>query len=158
MTDPVFMIDRLAEATNRHDLDAMELCFAPEYRCSMPAHPSRDFRGSAQMRRNWEQIFMFVPDLRADLRRTAANGDTVWSEWEFRGTRRDGTPHHMTGCVIFGVSHGVAEWGRFFMEPVERAGKPLTKPSASRWCDDDSHRRRHRSYGACPRLALARAR
>jgi ketosteroid isomerase-like protein len=125
MTDPVFMIDRLAEATNRHDLDAMELCFAPEYRCSIPAHPSRDFRGSAQMRRNWEQIFMFVPDLRADLRRTAANGDTVWSEWEFRGTRRDGTPHHMTGCVIFGVSHGVAEWGRFFMEPVEEGGETV---------------------------------
>jgi ketosteroid isomerase-like protein len=114
------MIDRLVDATNRHDLDAMERCFAPEYRVSTPAHPSRDFQGAAQVRRNWEQIFAFVPDVEVKVLRTAADADTVWSEWEFSGTRRDGSPHHLRGCVIFGVNYGVAEWGRFFMEPVDQ--------------------------------------
>lgn len=46
------------------------------------------------------------------------DGDTIWSEWEHRGTRPDGTPFLMRGVMIFGVADGVASWMRFYLEPV----------------------------------------
>ena len=84
--------------------------------------PARSFRGREQVRRNWEQIFAFVPDLRAEVTRSTIDGETVWTEWEMTGTRRDGTAHQMRGIVLFGVRDGVAQWARFYLEPVDLAG------------------------------------
>ena len=53
-------------------------------------------------RANWEQIFAFVPDVRAEVLRTSVEGETVWSEWEMNGTRNDGTAHQMRGVILFG--------------------------------------------------------
>jgi ketosteroid isomerase-like protein len=114
------MVDRLLQATNDHDVDGVAECFAEDYENETPAHPARSFRGRAQVRRNWEQIFAFVPDLRADVTRSAADGETVWTEWDMTGTRRDGTPHHMRGVVVFGVRDGVAQWARLYLEPVDQ--------------------------------------
>ncbi len=119
MDGPQAMVDRLLRATNDHDLDALVACFSEDYENETPAHPARAFRGREQVRRNWEQIFSFVPDLRADVKRTAIDGDTAWSEWEMTGTRHDGTAHCMRGTVIFGVRDGVAHWARFYLEPVD---------------------------------------
>jgi hypothetical protein len=71
------------------------------------------------VRRNWEQIFAAIPDLTAEVLRCAVDGDTAWTEWEHRGTRPDGSRHLMRGVVIFGVGGGVAEWARFYLEPVQ---------------------------------------
>src|SRR6266699_2416181 len=111
-------IDRLVRATNQHDLEAMAACFSEDYLNETPAHPARGFRGRAQIRRNWEQIFTFVPDLRAEVLRCAIDGDVAWTEWVMTGTRRDGTAHHMRGVVVFGVRDDVACWARFYLEPV----------------------------------------
>jgi hypothetical protein len=46
----------------------------------------------------------------------------VWTEWEHRGTRPDGSPHLMRGVVIFGVEDGLIDWARFYLEPVEAGG------------------------------------
>jgi ketosteroid isomerase-like protein len=113
------MVQRLLRATNDHDLEALVACFAAEYENATPVHPSRGFRGTAQVRRNWEQIFAFVPDLRAEVTRICADGDVVWTEWEMTGTRRDGSAHCMRGVIIFGVDGSVARWARFYLEPVE---------------------------------------
>ena len=94
---PLAMIDRLATSTNAHDVDALVDCFAADYRNETPAHPARGFTGREQVRRNWQQIFAAVPDLHAVVLRSAVAGDTVWSEWEMSGTRRDGTAHLMRG-------------------------------------------------------------
>jgi hypothetical protein len=117
--EPELMIDRLLQATNDHDLEALVGCFAEDYENQTPAHPARGFAGRGQVRRNWEQIFAFVPDLRAKLTRSAVDGDTIWSEWEMTGTRRDKSAHLMRGVVIFGVREGVAQWARFYLEPVD---------------------------------------
>ena len=119
MDGPQAMIDRLLSATNAHDLDGLVGCFSEDYQNETPVHPGRSFQGRDQVRRNWQQIFSFVPDLRAEVHRTVVDGDTVWSEWEMTGTRRDGTPHCMRGTVIFGVRGGVAQWARFYLEPVD---------------------------------------
>ena len=119
MSEPQLMIDRLSRATNDHDLEALVGCFAEDYENETPAHPRRSFRGNEQVRRNWERLFTFVPDLRAEVTRSAVDGDVVWSEWEMSGTRRDGSTHRMRGVVIFGVESDVARWARFYLEPVD---------------------------------------
>lgn len=112
------LADRLCRATNEHDLDALSACFAVDYRNETPVHPARRFQGRAQVRKNWEQIFAAVPDLTAQVH-WVADKDVVWSEWEMRGTRPDGSAHLMRGVVIFGVEQGLAAWARFYLEPVQ---------------------------------------
>jgi ketosteroid isomerase-like protein len=112
-------IDRLVSATNEHDLDALVACFADDYRNETPVHPARSFQGQEQVRRNWEQIFAFVPDLRADVLEAVIDGDTAWTEWEMTGTRRDGSAHQMRGVIVFGVHDDRAQWARFYLEPVD---------------------------------------
>lgn len=118
---PGAMVERLSRALNDHDLDAITGCFTSDYRNDTPAHPARGFQGRSQVRRNWEQILSAVPDITAEMR-WIADGDTVWSEWEMRGTRLDGSPHLMRGVVIFGVEGDQAAWARFYLEPVQEGG------------------------------------
>src|SRR6266540_5425477 len=102
-----------------------------------PAHPQRGFRGNQQVRRNWGQIFDGVPDLRARLPRMVVDGDTVWTEWDISGTRRDGAAFLMRGVSIFGVAEGRLAWVRYYLEPVEEASG-----------DVDAHTRRVVGNGA----------
>jgi len=119
MTATQAMVDRLVGATNEHDAEAVAACFAEDYENETPVHPARGFRGRAQVRQNWEQIFAFVPDLRAEVISSVIAGETAWTEWEMTGTRRDGTEHQMRGVVLFGVRDGLAQWARFYLEPVD---------------------------------------
>ena len=113
---------RLRDAVNRHDLDAIVDCFAPDFVNETPAHPARSFRGRDQVRRNWAQIFAAVPNLKAEMIDCVCNGDTVWTEWEMRGTRLDGAHHLMRGVSIFEVADEAFTSVRFYLEPVEQAG------------------------------------
>ena len=122
MTESLATIDRLVSATNQHDLEALVACFSEDYLNETPAHPARGFRGRAQVRRNWEQIFAFVPDIRVEVVRSAVDGDAVWTEWEMGGTRRDGKPHRMCGVIVFGVGEDTIRWARFYLEPVDESG------------------------------------
>jgi ketosteroid isomerase-like protein len=115
------VIERLQRATNEHDVDAIAACFAPDYRSTAPVHPARDFTGRDQVRRNWTQILGAVGDLRADVLATAVAGDTVWTEWEHRGTRPDGSGHLIRGVVIFEVRDELISGARFYLEPVDAA-------------------------------------
>jgi ketosteroid isomerase-like protein len=122
--DPGALVQRLLKSVNDHDLEALAACFAPNYRNETPVHPVRGFEGREQVRRNWQQILAGVPDLVAEAH-WIADGDTVWSEWEMRGTRLDGTPHLLRGVVIFGVVRDEATWARFYLEPVEQGGPAI---------------------------------
>ncbi|HEV8402811.1 MAG TPA: nuclear transport factor 2 family protein [Candidatus Limnocylindrales bacterium] len=115
-------VGRLRDAMNEHDLEALVAVFDPDVVSQTPAHPQRTFRGAGQVRRNWEQIFAAVPDLHAQLLDSAVHGDTVWSEWDWSGTRRDGSVHRMRGVTIQQVDDGRAVAVRFYMEPVEVGG------------------------------------
>jgi ketosteroid isomerase-like protein len=116
------MADRLRDAVNRHDLDAMVLCFAIDFVNETPVHPARSFRGRDQVRKNWAQIFAAVPNLEMELVDAATTDDTLWTEWEMRGTRRDGAPHLMRGVSIFKVGDDEFTSVRFYLEPVEQNG------------------------------------
>jgi ketosteroid isomerase-like protein len=119
MDGPQVLIDRLLRATNGHDADAVAACFEQDYENETPVHPARGFRGRDQVRRNWEQIFGFVPDLQAKVLRCTIDGDVAWTEWEMTGTRRDGTAHQMRGVIMFVVRDELVRSARFYLEPVD---------------------------------------
>lgn len=121
MTGPLAVVDRIQRATSEHDLDALAGCFTSDYQSVWPIHPARGFGGVEQVRRNWEQIFAAVPDLRTSVLGSVVSGDEVWSEWEFRGNRRDGRPFLMRGVVILRVPGERAASARFYLEPVDTA-------------------------------------
>jgi ketosteroid isomerase-like protein len=116
------VMERLAAAMNAHDIEAHVACFAEDYRSEQPVHPDRGFGGRDQVRANWSAIFAGIPDFEAELIRTAAEGDTVWSEWRWRGNRDAGSPLDMAGVIICGVRDGLIAWGRLYVEDVERGG------------------------------------
>jgi ketosteroid isomerase-like protein len=113
------VLERLRDAQNRHDLDAFVACFDPTYDSQQPLHPDRAFVGSQQVRQNWAEIFAGVPDFRAELLRSAEEGDTGWAEWHWHGTRADGTRLDMRGVTIFGIRDDRVVWGRLYLEDVE---------------------------------------
>ena len=122
--DPAGIITRLVDRTNAHDLDGLVACFADDYRLESPARPAAGFEGRGQVRQNWEAIFGAVPDIWVELLRMAVDGDTVWTEMEMRGRRRDGVPHLGRGPFIFGVRDGAIRWGRMYVTPVDES--PVT--------------------------------
>ena len=120
------MIDRLAAAMNEHDLDAFVACFASDYRSEQPAHPSRAFVGSDQVRANWSGVFAGVPNFRAEVVTAADAGAGVeLGEMRWTGTHTDGTPFAMQGVIVVRVSDDAIEWGRLYMEPVEDDGENI---------------------------------
>ena len=116
------MLERLLDAQNRHDLDALVACFDPNYRSEQPVHPDRAFVGSEQVRNNWGAIFESVPDFHAELLRSTHEGDTWWAEWHWQGNRGDGTRLDMRGVTIFEVRDDRIAWGRLYLEDVEAVG------------------------------------
>ena len=120
MAEPVSVIERLTAAMNAHDIEAFVACFAEDYESEQPAHPDRAFRGREQVRANWSEVFAGVPDFRAELVRTAADGEVVWSEWSWEGTQSGGERLEMAGVVVFGVREDRVAWARLYVEPVER--------------------------------------
>jgi ketosteroid isomerase-like protein len=122
---PVDVLERLHLAMNRHDLDAFLECIDPNYRSEQPVHPSRGFGGREQVEKNWSALFEGIPDFHAQLLATAANRDTVWSEWRWTGTRADRAPFDMRGVTLFVIEKGRIVSGRLYMEEVEGTGEDI---------------------------------
>lgn len=139
----------LRAALSSHDLDALCACFAADYRNQTPAHPARSFRGREQVRLNWTTILASVPDLAAELVAwSGGEGEPVWAEWDWSGTRPDGAPVHLAGVTVLGIEgdpgagdgREVIGWARFYMEPVD---------------DTDNDAGIHRAVGSRPERSPA---
>jgi ketosteroid isomerase-like protein len=129
MPDPLGLpptLQRLVTATNAHDLDGLVACFADDYRLVVPNHPSRNFTGPGQVRRNWEQFFALIPDIRATLRDAVPGRvDEWWTEWQMSGTRLDGGRHLLHGVMILTVGPhegDLVRANRFYVEPTDEVG------------------------------------
>lgn len=116
------VIERLHKAQNQHDLEAFVECFALDYQSAQPFHPDRTFHGREQVRKNWSTIFSDIPDFQSELLRTTVEGETVWAEWHWYGTRAAGGRFDWRGVTIFGIQDGGIAWGRLYMEPVQETG------------------------------------
>jgi ketosteroid isomerase-like protein len=101
-TRQIAVIERLQQAQNAQDLEALLACFAPNFQGNHPLHPERGFKGIEGVRKNWSGIFHAIPDFHSELLR-AVEGDKAWAEWYWFGTHRDGTQFGMRGVSIVGV-------------------------------------------------------
>ena len=116
------MIERLTAAQNAHDLEAMLACVHDDYRSEQPLFPSRAFQGIDQVRANWSALLDAIPDFHAETACSAVEGDTVFAEVRWTGTKADGTPLDERGVLVFGVRDDRIAWGRLYVDEVEREG------------------------------------
>ena len=124
-TDAREIFERLLAAQNAHDIDALVSCFAPDYASQQPVHPDRAFTGSEQVRKNWTAMFAGVPDFHARLLDSAAEGQIAWGEFEWRGTKGDGSPLHSRGVIIGTVREGRFSAARLYMSDVQQTGRGI---------------------------------
>lgn len=119
MDDPREVMQRQERALNAHDLDALADCFHEDLHSEDIGHASHTVEGREQLRRNWELMLAEVPDLRAELRGTAVQDDTVWGEWRVYGTRRDGSILDLRGVSISKVQDGSIISSRRYLAPLD---------------------------------------
>src|SRR2546430_11441471 len=122
---PREVFDRLVAAQNAHDIEALVACFAADYSSEQPAHPARAFKGNPQVRKNWSLIFGGVPDFRAELLDAAVDGERAWGEFEWRGTRTDGSAFHSRGRIIRKVRAGRLAAAPLYMSDPQDAGPAI---------------------------------
>ena len=115
VSDPVTIVSRFVDAANRHDADAIAKCLHPDFESIQPIYPSRNFRGSMQVKRNWQAIFESEPGFRLSLVRSASNEGTVWVE--LHGAGRD---VEVAGVFIMGVEDELVRWARVYSAVVEQ--------------------------------------
>ena len=125
MGDPRALMDRLTAAQNAHDLDGMLACFHEDYRSEQPLFPARTFDGIDQVRANWSALLDAIPDFQAEVLRSAADGDIVFVEVHWTGTKADGTPLDERGVIVMGTREGRIAWGRLYVAEVEREGSGI---------------------------------
>src|SRR5215210_2224467 len=114
------VVERLRDAVNQHDLEALLECIDDNYRSEQPAHPNRGFGGKEQVSKNWSTLFESFPDFRAELLRHTTEEDAVWSEWRWTASGLN-----VAGVTLFGVRANRIVWGRLYMEPVEESGEDI---------------------------------
>jgi len=117
------IITKLRDAINAHDPARIAACFTKDYRCERPLHPSESFTGSDQVNRNYTAMLEVFSGLRAEILRTATNGDELWSEWEMNATTSAGK-HVLRGPVILTTRGGLIDWARFYIDAVDRTREP----------------------------------
>ncbi len=123
----IILVERLQQALNTHNLEAIATCVAPDFTGDQPVHPNRAFQGSEQVQKNWSNIFQAVPNFHAELLRSTVAGDTVWTEWHWTGTRRDNARFDLRGIILFTVEGDQIRHSRMYMEPVQEAGGNVDK-------------------------------
>ena len=119
MGDPRALMERLTAAQNAHDLDALLACFDAEYCSEQPLFPARTFRGIDQVRANWSALLGAIADFRAEVVRSAVQGDTVFAEVHWTGTKEDGAPLDERGVITAGVRDDRLAWGRLYVDEVQ---------------------------------------
>ena len=120
-SSPEQVFERMIQAANRHDLEAMVACFAPDFRSEQPFHPERAFTGQAGVRKNWSFLFATIPDMQVDILNEVAEGDTVWAELRFHGRQTDGKEHETRAVSIQGISAGQIIWTRLYIATLSGA-------------------------------------
>jgi hypothetical protein len=118
-SSPKGVFERMIQAANRHDLEAMVACFAPDYRSEQPFHPERNFVGLAGARNNWSFFFTTIPDIQIEILGEVEEGDTVWAELHHHGTQTDGKKFNVKGVTLLGIQADLISWARLYIEEVK---------------------------------------
>ena len=118
-------MDRLTAAQNAHDLEAMLACFHEDYRSEQPLFPARTFQGIDQVRANWGAVLSAIPDFHAEILRSAVDGDEVFVEVHWTGTKANGDALDERGVLVMGMRDDKIAWGRLYVDEVEQEGADI---------------------------------
>ena len=102
-------LQAFAAAWNRHDVDALMACMAPD--CVFEASAGPDVTGTrhvgtSAVRAAYAAVFATYADARWNHPRHFVAGTRAVSEWTFTGTTKDGTRVEVNGCDIFTLVDG----------------------------------------------------
>ena len=103
------LLDRFADAWNRHDLDALMSMMTTD--CVFEASAGPDVNGQRSegqeaVRAAYAAVFAAFVDAQWRNARHFIAGDRGVSEWTFTGTQRDGTRVEVNGCDVFTFRDG----------------------------------------------------
>jgi steroid delta-isomerase-like uncharacterized protein len=108
-TDLIELLDRFAEAWNRHDLDALMSMMTDDCVFAASAGPDVDGQrseGRQAVRAAYAAVFEAFPDAHWANPRHFIAGDRGVSEWTFTGTQKDGRRVEVNGCDLFTFREG----------------------------------------------------
>ena len=100
----VDVLERMLDAFNRHDLDAIMSLFADDCVFESPRGPDswgRRFVGAQQVRDGLGARFTGIPDVHYGQGRHFVAGERGASEWTLTGTTTDGERLEVRGCDLW---------------------------------------------------------
>ena len=107
--DVIELLDRFAEAWNRHDLDALMSMMSDDCVFEASAGPEVNGQrneGQQAVRAAYAAVFDTFQDARWANCRHFIAGNRGVSEWTFTGTRKDGGRVEVNGCDLFTFRDG----------------------------------------------------
>jgi ketosteroid isomerase-like protein len=105
----VEMLEKLMEAFNAHDIDAVMSFFADECVLEMPRGPDpwgRRLEGRERVREGLASRFAGIPDVHYGNARHWVAADRGCSEWLLTGTGAGGEKIEVRGCDLFEFGGG----------------------------------------------------
>jgi ketosteroid isomerase-like protein len=109
-TVTVETLQQVLDAFNRHDLDAIMLCFAEDAVLEAPRGPDPEgtrYVGKAAVREGLAGRFAGIPDVHYSEDRHMVCGNRGVSEWLLTGTTTMGERIEVRGCDLFEFRDGL---------------------------------------------------
>jgi ketosteroid isomerase-like protein len=123
VTEPTIdTLKAIADAFNRHDLDAIMAFFADDAVFLSPRGPDpwgRRFEGKAAVREGLAARFVGIPDVHYGDDDHFVAGDRAASEWTLTGTTTDGGRLEVRGCDLWTFRDGLVTRKDSFWKIVE---------------------------------------
>lgn len=124
-TNPVGIqtLERLLDAFNAHDIDAVMSFFADDCILEMPRGPDpwgRRLEGRERVREGLASRFAGIPDVQYGEDRHWLAGDRGCSEWLLTGTSAEGERIAVRGCDLFEFRDGKIVRKDSYWKIVER--------------------------------------
>ena len=114
--DPKRLLERFHTAINTRDLTNLVHLLQVDFEYFDLFRPENNSTGLEAARTRWDGLFNRYPNFQADLVRQAIEGNTIWTEWRWRGgPSGNENGFKQVGVVIFGVEQGLLAWARLFM-------------------------------------------
>ena len=128
MTVTTETLKQIADAFNRHDLDAIMEFFDDDCSFDFPRGPEpwgQRFVGKAQVREALAGRFKGIPDVHygEDSHWISADGNSGVSEWTLTGTTTSGVSLNVRGCDLWEFRNGKVTRKNSYWKIVEPATK-----------------------------------
>ena len=107
--ESIELLDRFADAWNRHDLEALMSMMTDDCVFQASAGPDADGQrseGPQAVRAAFAAVFDAFPDAHWASPRHVVAGNRAVSEWTFTGTNKDGKYVEVTGCDLLTLRDG----------------------------------------------------